>query len=276
MLTALLLAAALPASSFDQVVAAERGFAAMAIKAGRHQAFLATLTDDAITFNPDPQPARPLHENQPPPQGSLQWAPGWVAVSAAGDLAVSAGPWRIEVSDNPIVKGDRAHGWFISMWRRQAGGRWKVGVDAGVSGPMTYSVPEPVVNGTVAPPASGPLARDASSAKQGILAAEKAFEAAARGGIGGAVAAVADPFLRVYREQKALLVGAKESQAGLAADARKAACSTDKIVAAKSGDLGYTYGTCAGLDADTDKYGFLHVWRIQADGSWKVLVDVTP
>jgi len=275
MLTSLLLAAALP-STFDQVVAAERAFAAAAIKIGRHQAFLSNLSTDAITFNPVPESARPLHENQPPPKGSLQWGPAWVAVSAAGDLAVSTGPWRIELGDETILKKSQHQGWFISMWRLQPDGKWKVAVDAGVSSPMSYELPDNVANGTVPVSSGGPRVNDAASATAAMTAAETAFAAAAKNGIGDAIEAVADPQVRVYREGKLATFGADPSKATLAHDQRKVSCATEKFVAAKSGDLGYTYGTCKALGLETAKYGFLHVWRMQPNGTWKVLVDVTP
>lgn len=274
MLTAILLAATL--SPFDQVVAAERGFAAAAIKTGRHQAFLANLSEDAITFNPLPERARPMHENQPPPKGSLQWGPGWVAVSGAADLAVSLGPWRIELGDPSILKKDQVHGWFISMWRRQADGKWKVAVDAGVSSPMTYELPETVTNGSAAAPLGGPGAHDAASAKLAITAAEKAFAEAARNGFGAAIEAAAEPGVRAYREGKPAAIGTRDGHAALAADTRKAGCVTDRIITSSSGDLGYSYGACQGVGSDEGKYGFLHVWRMQADGTFKLLVDVTP
>jgi len=273
MLTTLLLAAAV-SSPFDQVVAAERAFAAGSIKLGQHNAFLNNLSADAIAFNPLPEPARPLHENQAPPKGSLQWGPSWVAVSSAGDLAVSTGPWRIQVADKGPLTDKQVQGWFISMWRLQPDGKWKVAVDAGVSSPMTYELPDNVANGSSV--ASGPRASDAATATLGITTAETAFAAAAKNGIGGAIEAVADPQLRVYREGQSAVFGADASKSTLAADQRKVSCATDKLVASKSGDLGYTYGTCTAADLSTTKYGFLHVWRIQANGTWKVLVDVTP
>jgi len=275
MLTALLLAAALP-SNFDQVVAAEHGFAASAIKIGRNQAFLDNLAPDAITFNPLPAPARPLHENQPPPKGSLQWGPGWVAVASAGDLAVSTGPWRIEVGERGPLTEKQVQGWFISMWRRQADGKWKVAVDAGVSSPMTFEMPGTVTNGTVTVSSGGPQAGDAASATRAITAAETAFAEAAKNGLGGALEAAADPQLRVYREGRLATFGADAGIPMFQGDQRKVVCATEKLIASKSGDLGYTYGTCTATGASTDKYGFLHVWRLQANGTWKVLVDVTP
>jgi len=83
--------------------------------------------------------------------------------------------------------------------------------------------------------------------------------------------------VRVYREGKAPAIGTASAKTLLAADTRKVTCAPDKIVAASSGDLAYAYGTCLGEGADADsKYGFLHVWRRQPDGTFKILVDVTP
>ena len=89
MIAALLLAAQL--SPFDQVVASERAFAAASLQTGLHESFLANLAPDAISFMPLPVPARPVHEGKPPASGKLNWGPTWVAVSSAGDLALSTG-----------------------------------------------------------------------------------------------------------------------------------------------------------------------------------------
>jgi len=198
--------------------------------------------------------------------------PGWVAVSAAGDLAVSTGPWEIRRNSPTILTDAQAQGWFISMWRRQGDGGWKVAVDAGVSSPTKYVLPATAADGTTAPKSAG----NAEGAKLAIAAAEQAFAVAARQGIGGAVEAVADPALRVYREGKPAAFGAKESKTALATDGRKAACASEQVIASKSGDLAYSYGACTGTDDATAKYAFLHVWRRQQDQSWRILVDVTP
>ena len=54
----------------------------------------------------------------------------------------------------------------------------------------------------------------------------------------------------------------------------------EKVVVARSGDLGYTSGTYIWTFKDasgkpvSDKGKYLTVWRKQADGSWKVLFDM--
>ncbi len=272
MLTALLLAATL--SPFDQVVAAERAFAAASLEKGLHEAFLLNLAPDAIAFLPLPGPARPAHEGKPPSSAKLSWGPTWVAISTAGDLAVSTGPWEIKHHEETMVKVST--GWFYSVWRRQPDGAWKVAVDAGISSPVKFVLPDKVENGFAGAPAAAPKAGGAESARTAVMAAERALGTAAKAGLGKAIEAQADPLLRVYREGKAAGIGQAASRALLDADTRNVTCAPDRVVASASGDLAYAYGACEGEGADSSKYGFLRVWRVQANGKWKILTDVTP
>jgi ketosteroid isomerase-like protein len=271
MLSALVLAATL--SPFDQVVAAERAFAAAAVAKGQHEAFLDTLTEDAISFNPTPESARASHKNQPHATSTLYWGPAWVAVSAAGDLAVSIGPWKvIPPKEQAAAPVNILTGYFISMWRRQLNGSWKVAVDAGTSFPMGYELPKTVENGSARTPAPK---GDAASAMAEITDAEKAFRVKAKNGVGAAVAAQAEPAVRLYREGRAASMGAS-AQTLFVKDKRTGTCSLDRVVPASSGDLGYAYGSCDYGTGEIRKRGYLHVWRKQTDGVWKILVDVAP
>lgn len=273
LVTALLLAAQL--SPFDQVVASERAFAAASLEKGLHQAFLMNLAPDAIAFLPLPGPARPAHEGRPKSSAELSWGPTWVAVSAAGDLALSTGPWQVKHNEETLI--NVTTGWFFSVWRRQPDGAFKVAVDSGISSPVKFDLPKVVDNGFAGVAPRTPRAGDAAKAAIGMTAAENAVSAVARTGLGRAVAAQADPLIRVYREGKAAAFESKAANALLEKDTRKVRCTADGVVASASGDLGYAYGTCVGEGADAaSKYGFLRVWRMQADGAWKILADVTP
>jgi ketosteroid isomerase-like protein len=272
MLTAILLAAAL--SPFDQVVAAERAFAAASLAKGLHEAFLENLAPDAIAFTPLPGPARPAHENQPESSVRLSWGPEWAAVSSAGDLALSTGPWKVDHHEKTPIKVST--GIFFSVWKRQPDGAWKVAVDAGISSPVEYVLPKTVQNGFAGAAGKAPRPSDAANGRIGVTSAERIVDVAAKGGLGDAIAAQADPSIRVYREGRLPGIG-RTAGSLLATDTRKVVCSPDRVVSSASGDLGYTYGTCEGAGSDAaTKYGFLRVWRLDADGTWKILVDVTP
>jgi ketosteroid isomerase-like protein len=271
-ITALLLAAQI--SQFDQVVAAERAFASTSLEKGLHEAFLAYLAPDAIGFLPLPGPARPSHEGKPPTSAKLSWGPAWVAVSSAGDLALSTGPWQISNHEPSVIKVTT--GWFFSVWRREPDGSWKVAVDSGISSPVKFELPKVVENGFAGAPASTPRPGAAANARIGVTTAERALDVAAKAGLGKAIEAQADPALRVYREGQAPAFGAVGAKSLLDKDTRKMACTPDRVATSASGALGYAYGTCLGEAGDTSKYGFLRVWRMQADGAWKILADVTP
>lgn len=272
MITAILLAATL--SPFDQVVAAERAFAAASLEKGLHEAFLKNIAKDSVTFRPVPTPARELHEGQPPARGSLSWGPEWVAVSSAGDLALSTGPWIFRPPDDSTLTPTT--GCFISVWRKQVDGVWKVAVDAGISSRLTFAMPTTVENGLAGAPAVTPQTNTAAEARAGIKAAESVVAANATTGLGTAVVKWADPLMRVYREREAAGIGPAAAHALLAKDTRRATCTAERIESSTSGDLGYSYGTCVATSEDKEeKSGFLHVWRRQTDGAWRILVDVT-
>jgi ketosteroid isomerase-like protein len=155
-------------------------------------------------------------------------------------------------------------------------GTWKVAVDAGVSAPVKFELPKVVENGFAGAPSATPKPDAAANARIDVMTAERALDTAAKGGLGKAIEAKADPALRVYREGKAAAFGAVAAKPLLDADTRKVNCTPDRVVTSASGALGYAYGTCLGEGGDTSKYGFLRVWRMQADGAWKILADVTP
>ncbi len=62
----------------------------------------------------------------------IRWRPRVVAVSSNGRLALSRGPYRTLSRD---VNGERIESWgtFISTWRLDADGEWKVLFDTGAN-----------------------------------------------------------------------------------------------------------------------------------------------
>jgi ketosteroid isomerase-like protein len=111
-----------------QVRAAEIAFAATMAQRD-HDAFAAHLADDAIFFG-----------NQTVLRGKEAVAAGWKRFFAGGDAPFSWAPERVEVLDSgalalstgPVRDPDgRRIGTFYSIWRRDAGGTWKVLFDNG-------------------------------------------------------------------------------------------------------------------------------------------------
>ncbi|MCX7042466.1 MAG: nuclear transport factor 2 family protein [Gammaproteobacteria bacterium] len=118
------------ADDFDDMVAAERAFAADASARGTRAAFLEALADDGLVFAPGPGNGKRVWEARPENKNRLEWAPELAEISASGDLGYTSGPWRFTPDGAEKPSG---FGHFFTLWRKGADGKWKVLVDHGIS-----------------------------------------------------------------------------------------------------------------------------------------------
>ncbi len=239
-------------------------------------AFLENLADDGIVFNPLPVNGRQIWEARSKSAATLIWEPAFAEISSAEDLGYTTGPWElrppVEQSTRPTL-----HGHFHSVWRREAGGPWKVAIDIGGSHPPL----DPGVGRgafTAGPSHAVAASGDRSpSALREIEAAEKGFSRSAeRRGFAVAFAASAARDVRLGREGQAPAVGLAAARKGLRAGDRRARWTPQGSGASRSGDLAYSYGirewfSSAGATPDTSV--FLDVWRREG-GRWKLALAV--
>ncbi|HTO92627.1 MAG TPA: hypothetical protein VMJ70_15960 [Candidatus Sulfotelmatobacter sp.] len=116
----------------DSLIQAERDFSAASIAHGMRSAFLANLGEDAVIFRPGPINGMQSWKSRTEVPGRLEWAPEFVELSGAEDLGFSIGPWEYRVS---AEAKEAEHGHFLTVWRRDPHGAWKVALDCGISHP---------------------------------------------------------------------------------------------------------------------------------------------
>lgn len=126
---ALVLAMPTAADDFDDMVAAERAFAADAAARNTRDAFIAAYADDGIYFAPGPTHAKRDWEGRAVNAHRLDWAPEVAEIAASGDLGYTSGPWRFTQAGADKAS---AFGHFFTIWQKQGDGKWKVLVDYGV------------------------------------------------------------------------------------------------------------------------------------------------
>ena len=128
--------AAVPAphddSALDSLIAAERGFAKSAVESGVKPAFAAHLAENGIVFRPGPVNGLRVWQSRPLTDAVLEWAPAYAEVSGAGDLGFTFGPWAFSPHHDAAPV---AFGTFVTVWRKQRDGGWKVELDIGASHP---------------------------------------------------------------------------------------------------------------------------------------------
>jgi ketosteroid isomerase-like protein len=260
------------------VVAAERAFARASIEHGMKDAFLANLARDAIVFRPGPVPAVEWFRNRPRVEGRLEWAPDVAAIASTGELGFTAGPWRWQDSSN-----DPSFGHYVTVWRREAEGAWKVVIDAGAGHAAMDLEVEPEIPGWSsarerAEERSHGHAPIAIGSTDSLLAVDRALAADIEmRGWGPAFARWAADDVRVYRPGALPVVG---KQAVVAALVERPGRWRSAIAGGgvSRGDLGYTYGTAEFVPKSTsadsaEARAYLRIWRMTHDGRRVVIVD---
>jgi ketosteroid isomerase-like protein len=300
-------------SHLDSLVDAERAFSALSVEQGMKSAFIANLADDGILFRPGPVNGRDLWKKRPNPPGTLIWEPSYAEVSALGDLGVSTGPWEFrppEGSGDAKV----GHGHFVSIWERGERGPWKVAVDLGISHPRPErgigavdfeAGPEHRLPRHDEQPkrlkgisfgfgmSRGGVGVGVGAGTEGLsdddrhrivahevnrmMTAERTLAFEIRGkGPGRAYPKVATQDVRTYREGAPPTVGITPA---IEADQGKPAAEFVPFGKgmAEACDMGYSYGLALRKpkgSSRADTTGYLHVWRLEAEGEWKLSLDI--
>jgi ketosteroid isomerase-like protein len=249
------------------VADAEREFAAAGLRDGVQRSFIAHFADDGVVLKPFATPASEWYRAHPDRPGSkLIWAPQFVAVSAAGDLGLSSGPWRFEAEKDG--KPVRAYGHFVSIWRRGANGHWQVLFDHGLvhDAPVTAVEVTPLV---ALPVASVGKAGESDARRAALAAADDALRERLRSDRASAYGAIARD-ATLWLRDGAMPVQAATPPAAVTAGACGCGPRASMSVA-KSGDFAYTTGGAAG---ERERGVDLRAWRFDDDHGWLLVADM--
>lgn len=248
------------------LAAAETAFAAHSVREDMRAAFLANFAEDGVFIRTGWTPTNAWLRNQPAPAIVLDWRPVYVETASCGDFGLSTGPWKLASKAQPGAAP--AYGQFVSVWKREGAGPWKVAVDLGVGHPESTYWDRPLETVVVR--------RAGTPVTGGIGTAELRFARDAR--FDGARAAYrihgADN-LRFYRGGVAPIADRAAALASPAMNDDKLVYAIERSETACSGDLGYARGSYAAASEPAKPLGyFMRVWRL-GGGEWKIALDVT-
>ncbi|MFZ3324335.1 MAG: DUF4440 domain-containing protein [Usitatibacter sp.] len=248
------------------LAAAETAFAAQSVKEDMRTAFLANFAPDGMYVQKEWTNASKDIASRPAPPIVLDWRPVHTEVAASGEMGLSTGPWKLTSKTDP-TKPPR-YGQFVSIWKREPGGPWKVAADIGVSTPAN-SLWEAPLDLTPSGPAADPDPK-------GVETIEGLFQLTANfTGVVGAYRMNASPRFHLYRDGAEPLVTRDASFNSPAAAPRELLVWwVDYTEVAKSGDFGYSRGRYAKYTDPFKILGhYLRVWRLEA-GHWRIVMDV--
>lgn len=260
-------------SDLRAMVEAERAFARMAVTHGVRDAFVENLSDDAIIFRPGPVKGRPVWQDRKPLALVIRWEPEYVDIAASGDFGYSTGPAEY-LSVRPLTPAI-SYGYYVSIWTKQADGKWKVALDIGTEVPKL----------------------DNSEIKihfPGGADMRKTFSKVNTETEKTSLVKFEEEFNKIYAENRKMesYLRYVASAARFYRDGQFPESRVDSIklilsqrkniswkpidgAVAVSGDMGYTYGSYNISNEDKTEEGYyFRIWKKENKQGWQIVIDV--
>lgn len=269
------LAVSMTAKDMENMAQAERDFSATAVKEGFRDSFIKFFADDGIGFGPAPEHLKENLLKTPPstqPRAVIfKWQPYFCDISIDGDMGYTTGPLLYEAVDG---KRPPRHGMYFSVWQKQTDGSWKVAIDMGINTPQAIAPID-----TTFTSAKNPNGIDKSKAQKSdngnfdSVDADFSAEISKSGLVNGYNSRLSEEF-RVHRQGFMPIV----TKVGLKKylDGTNSKLSFKQMGGKVSNlkDFAFTYGSfhLDGNDAPNGYY--IHVWRRNKSGNWKLVIDV--
>src|SRR5262245_9856798 len=270
--------------SLTQMADAERAFAARALVVGWKDAFLEYFAPTAVGFaEGKPGLAREQIAKNPDPPKDLQliWEPRYGDIAASGELGYLTGPVRnIRASRDG---GKPRFSNYASVWKRQKDGSFKVVMDVGINTPAAVTFPA----GFTRAPHKTRFTGDYDDSTAPLGTADEVLNSALKTSPLRAYRPRLAEGVRFHRQNQMPIVGVQAATKWLASQRAVSSVDSRFSEVARSGDLGYTWGTYTiaprrvttargqGQQTLNIEAGFyVRVWVRERDGQWKVALDV--
>ncbi|GAB3273893.1 hypothetical protein GCM10027347_46580 [Larkinella harenae] len=276
---ALLLAvagSAVAQSPLQDMVNTEKKFAQFSRDSTTKTAFLRYLAPDGITFSKGKVTnGRESFEKNPEGPGKLTWQPTAADVAAAGNLGYTTGPW--EFRPKSLADKPTGHGHYVSIWKKQPDGNWRVVLDIGIDHPAP---PTPPVN-TIRPITGIRTVINSDTAKnrEELLVFDKQFIAALeKNGAATTYKQFLAPQARLYRMNQQPYLESTAIDSLFKQPVTLGFFPLNATVA-ESGDLGYVYGnaqvlTTVGGKSTKQAGNYLRIWKKGNQNQWKIVLDL--
>ena len=253
------------------ILDAEWDFIRHCERAGVKASFLEAFHPGGLVFNPEPANGREWYAKQPKSRSRLSWYPAISFTAASDELGYNAGPWEWRPDPESEAK---AFGWFLTVWKRDDSGAWKLFWDIGI--PLTdralgvAALKAGARTGGKASPASAALS------EQLALDLDRGFAAKAReSGLEHAYRTFLAPEGRVFRRPSQPATGWGPVRSLLAASPGSRTWEPKGTAVARSGEILFIHGgysrTVEGKSPETGTY--IRIWR-RLGTAWTLELDL--
>lgn len=252
------------------VVKAEEDFNKTVQRKGIKEGYLSVADPEGIVFKPNEIKITDFYGAIDKLPGTLTWTPKFGRISAAGDLAFTAGPY---VYQNGKTDDDKVYGEYVSIWRLDDKDL-KLIIDLGIQHPEPEQEEVPDLKDPD-PNKKVEASKDPFAGKNIIMGTDKVFNQELEASTQASYKEFLSPDGRLYFPGFEPLVGQDKIINFLNSEAISISAETVNVGRALSNDLAYSYGRARIKKGDiVARYNYVRIWEVDANHKWNVLLEV--
>lgn len=256
----------------SSLVAAENYFAATVKEKGQREGFLRVSDAETIIFRPDPVKAELFYDKKQDDPGELIWEPSFAKISKSGDWGFTTGPFVY----TDFKSDSKSYGQYLSVWRANKKGVWKLAIDIGSPHPKPEKEPELKFTD----PQSGRFFRQISQARlkqrvDMILTTDKLFGTTLRKNTALAYDSFIADNARLIFPGSLPIEGKDKIQAFYSKEGIQIETEVTNADRSIGSDLAYSYGVARiTRNGVVSKYNYIRIWETQEGYKWNVIVEL--
>ena len=254
-----------------KVVTAEQDFNRLVERKGIKSGFLEVADPEGIVFKPQIVKITEFYSSIDKQPGKLSWKPKFARISANGDLGFTAGPYTYQ---NGKSEDDKVFGEYMSVWRRDSEGKYKLLIDLGIQHPESdkeevTDFKEPDLSKQKAP------SKDPFNGKGVIMGTDKTLNHSLSLSSLAAYKEFLSPEARYYFPGFEPMTGTDRVLKFMDNEGISISAETVNAGRSSSNDLAYSYGTARIKKGNiVNNYNYVRIWEIDANHRWNVLLEI--
>jgi hypothetical protein len=255
----------------SKVVKAEEDFNKLVERKGIKEGFLSVADIEGIVFKPQAVKITEFYSSIDKQPGKLSWQPKLARISANGDLGFTAGPY---VYQNGKTEDDKVYGDYLSVWRLDAEGKFKLLIDLGIQHPEPQHVTavdfkEPDLSKQKAP------SKELFNGKKIIMDNDNIMNHSLELSSLAAYKEFLSPEARYYFPGFEQITAPDKILKFLDNEGISISAQTTNAGRSTSNDLAYSYGKARIKKGNmVNNYNYVRIWEIDAKHKWNILVEM--
>lgn len=253
------------------VIDAEENFNKLVARKGIKEGFLSVADPEGIVFKPEAVKINDFYTNIDKQPGTLSWTPKVARISAAGDLAFTAGPY---VYQNGKSDDDKVYGDYVSIWRTDADNKLKLLVDLGIQHPEANQDPMTDIKDPD-PDAKTTISKDPFMGKSIIVNTDKTANHTLTISTLATYKEFFAPEGKFYFPGFPPMNGIDRTMKFINNEGINITAETVNAGRSTSGDLAYSYGRARIKKGNiVSNYNYVRIWERDAKNRWNITLEI--